>query len=219
MRDKRKTLATIIGKLGKLLVHLGNENDGEALSAARAMTALLKRAGLDWHDLVALLHGNQLSLQEMLAGLVENETDALVRLGRADATFFCSTTNIAYADVRAGEHVLTLPLASREFREWLGHRYFFEKQKAPKLASERDALRTLAAYARYQGGPRCEVHLRSGRVGEMLIVDIGDETGRAIEVTPAGWQVLPRSPVKFQRMPGMAALPIPERGGDIEQLY
>ena len=79
-------------------------------------------------------------------------------------------------------------------------------------------MRTLAAYARYQGGPRCEVHLRGARAGETLILDIGDETGRAIEITPATWQVLQRSPVKFQRMPGMAALPIPERGGDIEQL-
>jgi hypothetical protein len=59
MRDKRKALETIIVKLGKLLPHLGNENDGEALGAVRAITALLKRAGLDWHDLVALLHGNQ----------------------------------------------------------------------------------------------------------------------------------------------------------------
>jgi hypothetical protein len=179
---------------------------------------LLKKAGLDWHDLVTLLHGNQPSFLEMLAGLVENEADALVRLGRAGATFFCSTKNIAFADVRMGEQVLTLALASREFQEWLGHQYFREKNKAPKLASERDAIRTLTAYARYEGDPRCEVHLRSARVDETLFLDIGDETGRCIEITAAGWRVLPRSPVKFQRPPGMAALPIPEVGGDIEQL-
>jgi hypothetical protein len=40
MHDKRKALETIIKKLGKLLPHLGNENDGEALNAARAITAL-----------------------------------------------------------------------------------------------------------------------------------------------------------------------------------
>jgi hypothetical protein len=218
MHDKRKALETIIEKLGKLLPHLGNANDGEALAAVRAITALLKKAGLDWHDLVMLLHGNEPSLREMLARLVENEADALVRLARAGATFFCSTKNIAFADVRMSEHVLTLPLANREFQEWLGHQYFREKNRAPKLASERDAMRTLTAYARYQGGPRCEVHLRSAHVGETLFLDIGDETGRCIEITAAGWRVLPRSPVKFQRMPGMAALPIPEVGGDIDQL-
>jgi hypothetical protein len=92
------------------------------------------------------------------------------------------------------EHVLTLPLASREFQEWLGHEYFRETNKAPKLASERDALRTLAAYARYQGGARCEVHMRSANIGATLVLDIGDETGRCIEITAAGWRVLPRSP-------------------------
>jgi hypothetical protein len=36
-------------------------------------------------------------------------------------------------------------------------------------------MRTLTAYAyaRYQGGPRCEVYLRSARVGETLFLDIG----------------------------------------------
>jgi hypothetical protein len=218
MHDKRKALGTIIDKLGKLLAHLGNENDGEPLGAVRAMTALLKKAELDWHDLVALLHGIQPSFLEMLRRLAEKEADVLVRLGRAGAEFFYSNKNIAFADVRMAEHVLTLPLASREFQEWLGHEYFRETSKAPKLASERDALRTLAAYARYQGGPRCEVHLRSASIGATLILDIGDETGRCIEITAAGWRVLPRSPVKFQRVPGMAALPIPEVGGDIERL-
>jgi hypothetical protein len=52
---------------------------------------------------VTLLHGNQPSFLEMLVGLVENEADALVRLGRAGATFFCSTKNIAFADVRMAE--------------------------------------------------------------------------------------------------------------------
>ena len=127
MPDKRKAFETIIGKLQKLLPHLGDENDGEALGAARASTALLKKAGLDWHDLVMLLHGNQPSLLEMLAGLVEKEADALVRLGRAGATFFCSTKNTAFADVMIGEHVLTLPLAGPKFQEWLGHQYFREK--------------------------------------------------------------------------------------------
>jgi hypothetical protein len=61
---------------------------------------------------LTLLHGNQPSFPEMLARLVEKEADALVRPGRADAIFFCSNKNIAFADVRMSEHVLTLPLAS-----------------------------------------------------------------------------------------------------------
>jgi hypothetical protein len=57
MRDKRKAFEAILEKFEKILPHLGNENDGEALNALRSLTALLKKAGLDWHDLVTLLHG------------------------------------------------------------------------------------------------------------------------------------------------------------------
>ena len=205
-------------RLGKLLPHLGNENDGEALAAVRSITSLLKKAGLDWHDLATLLRGSQPSLLEMLQSLLVKEPDVLVRLGLAGATFFCSTKGIAFAEIRIGERIETLPLTSREFGEWLVHLYFKERRKAPKLTSERDAVRTLTAYAKYETGARCEVHLRSAMVGGALLLDIGDETGRWIEITPMGWRVLPTAPVKFQRVPGMAALPLPERGGDIKQL-
>jgi hypothetical protein len=218
MRDKRKAFEAILEKFEKILPHLGNENDGEALNALRSLTALLKKAGLDWHDLVTLLHGSGESFLEMLMRLMEKEADALVRLARAGATLFFSTKRVAFADVRIGNHVLTQPLRSPEFSDWLLGEFFKEFQKAPKLASERDAIRTLSAIAKFETGQRCEVYLRSARVGETLFLDVGDETGRAIEVTAAGWRVLPASPVKFQRMAGMGALPIPERGGEIEQL-
>ena len=217
-RDKRKALEAILTKLGKLLPHLGSENDGEALNAARSITALLKKNGLDWHDLVALMHGAEESLFETLSKLLEKEADALVRIARARATLFTSTKRVAFADVRIGEYVLTLPLRSTEFSDWLLGHYFKETQRAPKLSAERDAIRTLASIAKYETPERCEVHLRSAQVGETIIVDIGDETGRVIEITASGWRVLPVPPVKFQRMAGIAALPIPERGGNIQHL-
>ena len=110
MHDKRKAIETIIEKLGKLLPHLGNENDGEALAAVRSIASLLKKAGLDWHDVATLLRGSQPSLLEMLQSLLEKEPDVLVRLGLAPVTFFCSTKGIAFAEIRIGER------ASRRFR-------------------------------------------------------------------------------------------------------
>jgi hypothetical protein len=218
MRDRRKAFEAIFEKFEKILPHLGNENDGEALNALRSLTALLKKAGLDWHDLVTLLHGSEDSFLEVLMRLMEKEADALVRLARAGATLFFSTKQVAFADVRIGNHVLTQPLKSAEFSDWPLGEFFKEFRKAPKLASERDAIRTLSAIAKFETGSRWEVYLRSAQIGETLFLDVGDETGRAIEVTAAGWRVLPASPVKFQRMAGMGALPIPEHGGEIEQL-
>jgi hypothetical protein len=216
--DKRKAFEAILKKLEKLFPHLGNENDGEALNAVRSITALLKKNGLDWHDLVALMHGTGQPLFEMLSKLQEKEADTLVRLARTAATLFVSAKRVAFADVRVGDRVLTLPLRSTEFSEWLLAHYYKEKQRAPKLSAEKDAIRTLTSVAKYENPERCEVHLRSAQVGKTLIVDIGDETGQAIEITASGWRVLPAPPVKFQRMAGMEALPIPERSGNIQEL-
>jgi hypothetical protein len=83
---------------------------------------LLKKAGLDWHDIITLMSPQQDAMLEMLMRLMEKETDTLVRLARENATFF-SNKKIAFADVKIGNHCLTLPLASREFLEWIEHKY------------------------------------------------------------------------------------------------
>jgi hypothetical protein len=217
MSDKRKQFEMIFEKFRKLMPLFGSPEAGEADSARLRINELLKKAGLDWHDVVTLLSAQQDPVFDLLKRLLEKETDALVRLARAGATFFCSHKKVAFADVRIGNHCLTLPLTSRDFSEWMAYEYFKEVEQAPKLSSEKDALRNLTAFAKYKG-ERYDVHLRAAHVGETLYLDVGDETGRAVEVTANGWKVLSVSPVKFQRMAGMAALPIPERGGDIEQL-
>jgi hypothetical protein len=45
--DKRAQFETIFKKFKAIFPHLGNENEGEALSALRAINKLLKNARLD----------------------------------------------------------------------------------------------------------------------------------------------------------------------------
>jgi len=64
-----------------------------------------------------------------------------------------------------------------------------------------------------------EVHLRVARHGNSLIIDLGDKSGRAVVVNPGvGWEVEDRSPVLFRRTALTAPLPIPARGGNLEEL-
>src|SRR4029077_14051593 len=118
----------------------------EADNARLRINELLKKAGLDWHDVVTLMSAQQDNVFDLLKRLLEKETDALVRLARAGATFFCSHKKIAFADIRIGNHCLTLPLKSRDFSEWLAHEYYKETKKAAKLTSEKDAIRALSAF-------------------------------------------------------------------------
>jgi hypothetical protein len=51
-----------------------------------------------------------------------------------------------------------------------------------------------------------------------IVIDLGDEEGRAVVVTAAGWEVVDRSPVLFRRTPLIGPFPTPERGGDLSAL-
>lgn len=62
------------------------------------------------------------------------------------------------------------------------------------------------------------VHLRVASYGDGVVLDLGTPDGAAVVITTAGWQVVPRSPVLFQRTGLTGALPIPVRGGDMNKL-
>jgi hypothetical protein len=50
-------------------------------------------------------------------------------------------------------------------------------------------------------------------------LDLADELWRAVEITPGGWEVISRPPVRFRRAVGMLPLPVPVRGGSIKALW
>ena len=49
-------------------------------------------------------------------------------------------------------------------------------------------------------------------------MDLADRAWRAVEITPDGWRVIDVPPVRFRRAAGMRPLPVPERGGPIDEL-
>jgi hypothetical protein len=216
MSDKQQALKTIFGKLKKLLPLLGSDKKGEVDNALQAINRLLKSAGLDWHDLCTLLISERESLFEMLTHLLAKDPDILVQLGRAGAKFFCSP-EAAFADVTIGGHRVTCPLRSPAFSEWLVYQLFVERKKAPTDVALKTALRTLEAYAKFEGA-RHDVYLRLAESRGKIYVDLCDPEWRAVEIDANGWRITSDPPVRFRRTAGMAALPVPQRGGSIKQL-
>src|SRR5262249_23389238 len=91
MSDKKRgAFESIFEKFSKLLPLLGSDKAGEADAARAAMNRLLKRAEMDWHDVVTLLQAQEDPIRQLLGRLFEKEIDVLIRLGYAEATFFCS---------------------------------------------------------------------------------------------------------------------------------
>ena len=100
-----------------------------------------------------------------------------------------------------------LRVDSREFREWLGHRYHTETGDVPSNYDLDGAVRVLCAKARY-GGPQHQVRLRVAEHEGAIWIDLADATGRTIQITAEGWHVVEAvdTPVKFWRPPGMGRL-------------
>jgi hypothetical protein len=214
--SKRQALEAIFPKLQKLLPHLGNDSANEADNARCAINNLLASVKLDWHDLTILLSDKKEPVLEILNRLFEKDQDILIRLGLAGAAFFCSTEG-GFADVIVDRHRNTWPLSGSEFSDWLLHQFFIEKKKAPSLGAMTAAIRTLSAHAKFDGA-RHEVHLRAATFGGKIYLDIGDPEWHAVEIDASGWRMIQDPPVRFLRTAGMAALPLPQHGGSIEQL-
>jgi hypothetical protein len=51
-----------------------------------------------------------------------------------------------------------------------------------------------------------------------VYVDLADDRDRAVEIDEDGWRVLSPAPFPFLRTPSMLPLPIPEKGGTIDEL-
>lgn len=73
-------------------------------------------------------------------------------------------------------------------------------------------------------GRKAEAQLRAVEVGDSIVIDLGDDTGRVVHVTASGWKVtdpreLPFPAPLFRRSLGYLPLPAPQRGGDLGDLF
>ncbi len=133
--------------------------------------------------------------------------------------FIAEGTDTVYADVEVDGHVMTLPVAkSRGFHHWLLMRYFDEYQRAPNREAFKNAIDTIEARA-IKNKIVLPVHVRRGWHNGRLYLDRWSDDFSVIEADGDGCRVIPQAPIKFIRPSNNAGvLPIPERGGSIEDL-
>ena len=144
----------------------------------------------------------------------------LLRLA-SGARFFRSSDGRLFAQVPVGSRHEIYGLKSTAFRDWLIAGHFAECGEIPSHWSIRRVLTALEARARFGGGAP-SVFIRVGHDGKgnasPYYIDLGDSSGRAIEIGPAGWSVVDQPWAHFRRPEGLLALPTPSREGSIELL-
>ncbi len=150
----------------------------------------------------------------------ERSLQVLLRLA-AGARFFRSADGRLFAQVPVGSRHEIYGLKSTAFRDWLIEGHFADCREIPSHWAIRRVLTALEARARFGVGTP-SVFIRVGHDGtgnaSPFFIDLGDSSGRAIEIGPEGWSVVDRPGAHFRRPEGLLALPTPSREGSIELL-
>lgn len=147
----------------------------------------------------------------------KGQATLLVELAAAAELWHTPGYGDAFASIGLAGHVEHWPVRSRAFRRWLARAYFVEYGRAPGGQALQDAINVIEGQAVFAG----EEHAVSVRVAECdgkLYLDLADEKWRAVEIDAAGWWIVESCPIRFRRAKAMLSLPIPEAGGDINEL-
>ena len=146
----------------------------------------------------------------------QTQTDILLRLAQG-ADLFHTPDLTCYADLDIKGHRETWLVRSRGFGRWLARAFFDETNGAPGSEAMAAALNVIEAKAHYDADER-QVHTRVASLDGKLYLDLCDAGWRAIEIGVAGWRIVDTPPARFRRASGVLPLPVPVRGGKIDDL-
>ncbi len=146
----------------------------------------------------------------------------LVELARRHFTLGVTTRSTCFAVPKRGpQWARAFSTGSDgELQDELAGMYYGATGKTANAAAIVDAMRVLRYEARRtrQTEGAQDPPLRVAAHDGKLVLDIGDASGTAVVVAPREWSVVPRSPVLFRRTNITDALPVPERGGSLDEL-
>ena len=177
--------------------------------------------GKGWSDAAPAigLSGQEVTPGGPHGGRRASQATELHRLAEdAGVELFHDPKGVGYAAVPVGDHTETLKVTGPRMAGWLTTSYLDRRGSVPGKAALDEAVHALDALARLRGEER-RVWLRVGQDAAGAVwLDLGREDWPGVKVTPEGWEVLPLPPGMFRRSAGMQPLPVPTRGGRVDDL-
>lgn len=162
--------------------------------------------------------GLKKGLQEKGARKQQKLAEICIDLVRGDTIeLFHDFLMDAYIAVQIGQAQFTFPIRSAQLSLWVRKQYFDRTGKPLAKNALEEVISTLESLAIFSGNRR-EVHRRRAGHDGNVYIDLSDDEGRVIEISPSGWRVLSTVPVRFVRTTGMKSLPEPKPGGNLERL-
>ena len=148
-----------------------------------------------------------------------SESQKLFDLAKG-VTPFSSDRGQAWVSLDLGENgEIVWPARSPRFRDWLIHRFQEEHGKLPAYSAVREVIRTFEANAHMGSGPAHTVSLRVSATGKThgprlltptsVAIDLANEQGQSIDISPDGWEVTHNSACTFRDSRNTRPLPNP----------
>lgn len=145
----------------------------------------------------------------------------LVRLAFECYNLGVDTDDKPFAVRKGGRVVRPIKGGKRSLRKELGGLYYRITGKTASQNALAEAMDVLE-YEATETEP-VKLSLRVARPNDYEIyVDLGDQAEQVVHITPAGWEILDGDaevPVLFRRSALTLALPTPEDGGNLDQLW
>jgi hypothetical protein len=143
---------------------------------------------------------------------------SLVELAQEFYTFGVSDTGEPFALPAEGPRVVAMLRGGKtSLRALLAREYFTRTGKAATQQALADALLVIEGIA--QDAEESRLYLRAAQHEGALWLDLGDHTGRAVQITRDGWTVRDCAPVLFKRTALTGPVPEPQRGGTLGDLW
>jgi hypothetical protein len=152
----------------------------------------------------------------------KSTSQQLVELAKDCYDFGIDTAGKPFGVRKNGHIARPLVGSKHSVRQELGGLLYHSTGRPASQNALTEAMTVLEYEAQEQGEP-VELALRVARLSDSeILIDVGDKAERVIRVTSSGWEVLEGDadiPVRFRRTNLTAALPTPEPGGDLSQLW
>ena len=132
-------------------------------------------------------------------------------------TLFHTPDGDCYAILTRAGHQEVWPIKSTGFRGWLSQIFYKKLDRVPNSQALQDAIGNLSGRALFDG-EAVDVHVRIAGHGGKVYFDLCNESWQSVELSRNGWKVIDQPPVMFRRTKGMLPLPLPAKGGSIDDL-
>lgn len=135
----------------------------------------------------------------------------------ADWELWHTPTKDPYATILVGNHKENWSIRSKTFKRFVAKQFYDEQGKAINSEALSAAINLLEAKALFEGEQH-QVHVRVAEHAGNIFLDLCNDDWQVVQVTAHGWSIVDDPPVRFRRSGSMLALPLPERGGSVDQL-